>query len=80
MNILKLKIATQERVEYFYIPEGKGNPGEIGINIGDDKADVILRAENDNSAEHYGFKAAKAVTRCVVSKKNLPLEFINAWG
>ena len=80
MNKLKLKLATPERVEYFYIPEDKGVPGEIAMNIGDDKADVILRAENDNSANHYGYAAADAVTKCVVVKKNLPLEFINAWG
>ena len=37
MNKLKLKIATQEYVVYFYIPEGEGVPGEIRMNIGDDE-------------------------------------------
>ena len=79
MNKLRLKIATQEYVEYFYIPEGEGTPGEIRVIIGDDEeATVLLRAGADNSAGRYAFKAAKAVKECV-KEKNLPLEFIQAW-
>lgn len=79
MNIMKLKIATPEYVEYFYIPEDKGEPGEIHMNIDDNEAHVTVRAEGDNSAEQYGFKAAKAVEECV-KDNNIPLQFINAWG
>jgi hypothetical protein len=79
LNTLKLKEANQEYVVYQYRPEDKGEPGEIRMKIGDDKAVITLRAGNDNSAEHYGFEAANAVKKRV-EKKNLPLEFINAWG
>jgi hypothetical protein len=47
--------------------------------MGNDKAVVISRAGKDNSAEYYGYKAGKAVKQCV-DEKNLPLEFIQAWG
>ena len=79
MNKLKLKIATQEYVVYFYIPEGEGAPGEIRMNIGDDEASVIYRAGMDNSVERYAFKAIKAVKECV-ERKNFPLEFTQAWA
>jgi len=78
LNKLRLKLATPERVVYFYIPENKGNPGEVGINIGEEEAFVILRAENDTNTERYGFSAAKALKQCV-ERKNLPLEFTQAW-
>jgi len=78
LNTLKLKEVKQGNIVYLYRPEDKGEPGEIHMRIGDEQAVVVLRAANDNSAEHYGFKAAKAVKKCV-EKKNLPLEFINAW-
>ena len=79
MNKLKLKIATQEYVVYFYIPEGEGAPGEIHMNIGDDEASVVSHAETDNSAGRYAFKAAKAVKECV-AERNFPLEFTQAWA
>jgi len=60
------------------MPEGEGVPGEIRMKIGDNEADVISRASKDNSAEHYGFKAAIAVKECV-HRKNFPLEFTQAW-
>ena len=79
MNKLKLKIATQEYVIYFYIPEGEGMPGEIRMNIGDDEASIISRAGTDNSVGRYAFKAQKAVKECV-ERRNFPLEFTQAWG
>ena len=79
MNIMRLKEATQGYVVYFYLPESQGEPGEVRMNIGDEKAFVLTRASNDNSAEHYGYKAARAVTECIESN-NIPLKFTNAWG
>jgi hypothetical protein len=79
MNIMKLKIATPEYVAYLYIPEGEGTPGEIQMNIDGETAQIVTRASNDNSAEHYGYKAAKAVKERV-EKKIFPLQFTNAWG
>jgi len=78
MNKLILKEATQDHVVYLYRPEGRGAHGEIRMNIGDDEAQVVLRSDEDNSAGHYAFKAAKAVKECVI-KRNLPMEFIQAW-
>ena len=79
MNIMKLKIATPEYVIYHYIPEGKGTPGEIRMDIDGENALITARASNDNSAEHYGYKAAGAVKERV-GKKIFPLQFTNAWG
>ena len=78
MNKLKLKIATQEYVVYFYLPEGEGLPGEIRMNIGDNEASIISHAGSDNSAGRYAFKATKAVKDCV-ERKVFPLEFTQAW-
>jgi len=78
LNKLKLKIATQEYVIYLYFPEGEGNAGEIRMNIGEDEAVVVSRADEDNSIGRYAFNAAKAVKECV-ARKNFPLEFTQAW-
>ena len=78
MNTMKLKIATQDYVIYFYIPEGKGEAGEIRMEYSKEKADVISLAEEDNSAGHYAAKASNAVKERV-SKGIFPLEFTNAW-
>jgi len=83
MNKLKLKTANQESVVYLYIPEGKGEPGEILVNLPTGEATVTSPATEDYSVAgtyyYYGHKAAKAIVRCVVETKNLPLEFTNAW-
>jgi len=78
MNELELKEATKEHVVYFYRPEGRGTPGEIRMVIGDEKATVVSRASEDNSAGHYAFKAARAVKECV-GERSFPLRFIQAW-
>ena len=78
MNKLKLKIATQEYVIYFYLPEGEGIPGEISLNIVEDEALILSHAGADNSAGKYAFKAIKAIKGCV-ERKVFPLEFTQAW-
>ena len=77
MNKLELKEANREYVVYFYRPEGKGTNGEIRINIGDDEAAVVTRSDADTSGR-YAFKATIAVKECV-DRRNLPMEFIQAW-
>ena len=79
MNELKLKIATQEYVVYLYFPEGIGKPGEIEMKIGDKDASILSRAEKDNSAGRYAYRATKAVKDCV-ERKVFPMEFIQAWA
>jgi len=79
MNILRLKIATQEYVSYSYFPEDKGVPGEIHMKIGDEKASVVSRAENDTDLGRYAHYAAKAIEE-LVERKRFPLEHTQAWG
>ena len=77
MNKLELKEATKEYVVYFYRPEGRGTCGEIRMNIGDDEAAIVSHSDADNSGQ-YAFKAAIAVKECV-NRRNLPMEFTQAW-
>ena len=77
MNKLELKEATREYVVYLYRPEGKGTYGEIRMNLSDDEASIVSRSDEDNSGK-YAFKAAIAVKDCV-NRKNLPMEFTQAW-
>ena len=80
MNKLKLKEATQDYVVYLYYPDGNEEYGEIRMNIGDEEALVITRADlgNDVTSGRYAFSAAKAVKERVI-KRNYPVEFIQAW-
>ena len=78
MNLLTLKEFNNAHVVYFYQPDGKGGKGEVDYSFTDKTAIVVVRAEEDNNAEHYGYKAARKIEE-VVSEKNLPLEFIQAW-
>ncbi|MDR0248579.1 MAG: hypothetical protein LBI44_02805 [Oscillospiraceae bacterium] len=78
MNKLELKEATQTHVVYLYRPEGRGSYGEIRMNIGDDEAVVLSLSDGDSGAGRYAYKAAKAVKECV-DRRNLPLEFTQAW-
>jgi len=77
MNTMVLKEATQKYVTYLYQPEGKGSYGEIRMNIGEDMASIISRSDEDGSGQ-YAFKAAIAVQE-FVAKRNLPLNFTQAW-
>ena len=80
MNKLKLKEATQTYVIYLYYPDGNDEYGEIRMNIGDEEAFVITRADlgNDITSGRYAFSAAKAVKECVI-ERNYPVEFTQAW-
>ena len=77
---LKLKEATQAYVIYLYFPDGNDKCGEVRMDIGDDEAVVIVRADlgNDITSGRYAFSAAKAVKERV-EKRNYPVEFIHAW-
>ena len=77
MNKLELKEATREYVIYLYRPEGRGTYGEIRMDLNDKEASVISRSDEDNSGK-YAFKATLAVKECV-HRRNLPLEFTQAW-
>jgi hypothetical protein len=77
LNKLELKEANQDYVVYRYRPEGKGTSGEIRMNVGDSEASVVSRSAEDN-AGRYAHKATIAVKECV-ERRNLPMEFTQAW-
>jgi hypothetical protein len=77
MNQLKLLEYTLERVVYQYIPENKGEPGEIVFYIPTKKATVQKRAANDEFGR-YGYNATRRVAE-YVENNNLPISAVQAW-
>lgn len=77
MNKLKLLEYNSERVVYQYIPEDKGEPGEIVFDILAGVAKVEKRAANDEFGK-YGHNATRRVSE-YIKNKNLPLDAIQAW-
>jgi hypothetical protein len=76
MNKLKLKEFSENRVIYFYIPEGRGEAGEIEYNLKKHTAEILKRAEENSGL--YAHKALIKIEKCV-EENNLPIEFIQAW-
>ena len=76
MNKLILREFNLEYVLYEYQPEGRGECGEV-IYCFDDKMAQIVKRAGENSAWHDD-KAVLKVEE-FVDKKNLPMEFIQAW-
>jgi len=82
LNKLILKTATQEYVSYLYRPEGKGEPGEIRMGIGDEKATIVSLANEDSKLGYYAHMATRAVANHVkehAEDKNFPERFTQAW-
>ena len=77
MNELQLKEMNQDRIVYFYQPEGKGERGEIVYVFADAQASVSKQSEDDEHG-HYAHKAVRKVEECV-KKNNLPMKFTQAW-
>ena len=77
MNELILKEYGEDRIVYFYLPEGKGKPGKIVVDIASGETSIAARAQNDESGS-YGHKAVRRVNEYFV-KKNLPMKAIQAW-
>jgi len=76
VNILKLKEFDKDHVVYLYQPEGRGEFGEVLFRFADNTAAVTKRAEENS--DWYANKAIFKVKECV-KKKNLPMDFIQAW-
>ena len=76
MNELVLKEFNEEKLVYLYIPEGRGEPGEIEYDFVSKEAKVSLCAE-ESSAMYFGH-AVQAVER-FIEKNALPIKFTNAW-
>ena len=77
MNELKLKEYNGERVVYFYIPEGDGNPGEVVYDIKTKEASVTARAANDTHGR-YGHNAARKIKE-YIGREILPINATQAW-
>jgi hypothetical protein len=76
MNILILKEYSDDRIVYKYQPEGKGECGEVIYLFEDGTAKVARLAENESA--WYSGMATRKVEE-FVKKKNLPLDFTQAW-
>jgi hypothetical protein len=76
MNILKLKEFNDDRIVYFYQPEGKGEYGEIIYAFSENEARIMKRAEENS--DYYANKAMSKIEDCV-KRKNLPMELTQAW-
>ena len=77
MNELILKEYNNDRVVYQYLPEGKGNPGEIEYNIKAQEATILSRASGDQHGR-YGHNATQKIKE-YVKREILPLTAIQAW-
>jgi hypothetical protein len=77
MNELILKEFSSQKVVYQYLPEGKGEPGEIVYVFGRGNAEVVETASDDE----FGSYAHKALNRVseYINKNNLPMRAIQAW-
>ncbi len=77
MNKLVLKEMNDDRILYLYYPEGRTAFGEIEYLFDKMQAQVVRRADTDDTG-YYGNKAMFKVEECVV-KNNLPMRFTQAW-
>ena len=77
MNELRLKEYTADHVIYLYLPEGKGEFGEVIYYAATDEATVSKRASGDEVGR-YGHNAARKVKE-IMKERSLPKNFIQAW-
>ena len=77
MNFLKLERMDSREVRYLYQPEGKGDFGEIVYHFGS-AVPTIIRVASQDVGTRYASKAAAKVSEFVM-KKNLPMEYTQAW-
>lgn len=77
MNKLKLIEFNSEYIIYQYIPEDKGEPGEVAFSVLTGETAVKKRAQNDESGR-YGHNAVRRVIE-YIEKKNLPMYAVQAW-
>ncbi|MEG0896492.1 MAG: hypothetical protein RSC73_00925 [Ruthenibacterium sp.] len=78
MNVLKLEKADKEQVIYSYQPEGMGDLGEISFSFASNSAQVIKKSQQDTQNNRYANKAMQKISDFIM-KKNLPLEYTQAW-
>ena len=78
MNELKLKEYNADHVIYLYLPEGKGEFGEVIYDVATDEVTVSKRASDDEIGR-YGHNAARKVKE-IMAERSLPKNFIQAWN
>ena len=78
MNELRLKEYNLERVVYQYLPEGKGDPGEVAYDMRAKESVVVSRASGDRYGR-YGHNAARKVKE-YVGADYLPIHAYQAWN
>jgi hypothetical protein len=77
MNKLILQEMNSTQIVYLYIPEDRGESGVIIYDRNTQNAEVVTRASDDTTGS-YAHKARKKVIE-FISKKNLPMEAVQAW-
>jgi hypothetical protein len=77
VNKLVLKEATQEYIIYLYQPEGRGDFGEVKLDLTNDSEDILSKPEEDDTG-YYAHKAAYRI-RQYVKENSFPLHSIQAW-
>jgi hypothetical protein len=72
-----LKKFDKSEVIYFYYPEGGEFCGEVMYDFAKSTPEILRKSENDDT----GYFADKALLKLKerVNKKNLPMDFIQAW-
>jgi hypothetical protein len=77
MNRLVLKKFDNSEVIYSYYPEGGELHGEVLYDFSKGDTFILQKAENDDT----GYFARKALLKLKerIVKKNLPMDFIQAW-
>jgi hypothetical protein len=76
MNVLKLKEFNDDAVVYLYQPEGKGRAGEVIYLFAEGQA-KIRKPAGEDSVSYAGMAVHKIEE--FVKKKNLPIEYTQAW-
>ena len=79
MNQLVLKFFNEERVIYHYFPEGQTNFGEVEYRFDTNEAYVTQQADNDETGR-YAHKARAKIKAILNKRRELPRNFMQAWG
>jgi len=78
MNELVLKEMNENKIIYFYHPNGEKAFGEIEYLFSEKLARVSRKADTDETG-YFAHKATRKVEECV-SKNNLPMRLTQAWS
>lgn len=77
MNKLELKSYSENAIEYYYLPEGRGKKGVIKFDIATGKAVIAEYADSDCGKQYDNM--AKIAVEQIAQKNNIPKHYIQAW-